>query len=540
MAASVDEGVIKIRIDINALAKNRKFLIGVATTVGLVVAVVSYMSSGGATTTMNLMPAMGFGNKFKIPSTNRLLSVLSNTTAETSTDGQQHHAFTNPKNNFKVYSLGRGKMYAIDDDLWHASEPEYEQIVRDWTRIPERGPFVANLPGRDAQHGIGASSILGLPDGSVVAAWSTGDPGRRSSIQVSRLGAFDPRKWEGTTWSEPQQIESISSHDPVYKSYRGMGSPALIFDAHKGRVHLFFTAFDPARGLISAMPMRCVSLDMGKTWDWPQMLFPGAKTQWGSALLMYGEVVRSNPFVASDGRWIVPMYHSPGGTEGALVGKADPEMEYSAIKWTADEGITWGQINLTLPGQQLVEPTVIPLRKTSFFKHDHNLIAFFRDRGARSLRFSVSVDEGASWGKLNTMLIPNADNAFAALSLASGAIVLVFENWEAGPACTPLSVALSDDGGWTWPFVRDLERGNCVKEKLDQAPFHGVRNPSATQTPDGAIHITYSHTVLGAKSKGKHGLQYGPSPIPPGIKYLRIGGKEKPPVSRFHWDFGHL
>lgn len=48
----------------------------------------------------------------------------------------------------------------------------------------------------------------------------------------------------------------------------------------------------------------------------------------------------------------------------------------------------------------------------------------------------------------------------------------------------PMTIALSQDDGHTWPYVRDL-----------QANFDGTLDytyPSIVQTPDGAIHITYT------------------------------------------------
>ena len=47
-------------------------------------------------------------------------------------------------------------------------------------------------------------------------------------------------------------------------------------------------------------------------------------------------------------------------------------------------------------------------------------------------------------------------HARQALVLASGALLAVFNNIQ-GSLRFPLTVALSDDGGATWPYARDLE-----------------------------------------------------------------------------------
>jgi hypothetical protein len=47
--------------------------------------------------------------------------------------------------------------------------------------------------------------------------------------------------------------------------------------------------------------------------------------------------------------------------------------------------------------------------------------------------------------------------------LASGKIVLVFNNLQ-GLQRFPLSIAISEDAGETWPYVRDL--GACTVARL--------------------------------------------------------------------------
>jgi predicted neuraminidase len=50
---------------------------------------------------------------------------------------------------------------------------------------------------------------------------------------------------------------------------------------------------------------------------------------------------------------------------------------------------------------------------------------------------------------------------------------------------TPLTLALSVDGGRTWAYKRNLETG--------QGPFS---DPSIIQTRDGHLHVTYSYRRL--------------------------------------------
>ena len=50
----------------------------------------------------------------------------------------------------------------------------------------------------------------------------------------------------------------------------------------------------------------------------------------------------------------------------------------------------------------------------------------------------------------------------------------------------PVSIALSEDGGETWPYVRDLE------EWYNRAMEYSY--PSVAESPDGRIHVTYTYS----------------------------------------------
>ena len=58
--------------------------------------------------------------------------------------------------------------------------------------------------------------------------------------------------------------------------------------------------------------------------------------------------------------------------------------------------------------------------------------------------------------------------------LESGALAVAFNNRVMRERC-PLSVALSDDGGRTWPWVRDLERCDGHEEEQQEARVRGDR-----------------------------------------------------------------
>lgn len=58
-----------------------------------------------------------------------------------------------------------------------------------------------------------------------------------------------------------------------------------------------------------------------------------------------------------------------------------------------------------------------------------------------------------------------------------------------------MTVAISEDGGKTWPYIKDIEVGdeyamtNNSKEKI----YREYSYPSIKQSPDGKIHIAFTY-----------------------------------------------
>lgn len=84
--------------------------------------------------------------------------------------------------------------------------------------------------------------------------------------------------------------------------------------------------------------------------------------------------------------------------------------------------------------------------------------AYFRDRRAQHVYASASTDEGVTWEPPAATALPNNNAGIAAVTLSSGATLLVFNNETGGAGVrTPLTVALSYDHGTTWPYSRNLQ-----------------------------------------------------------------------------------
>jgi len=114
------------------------------------------------------------------------------------------------------------------------------------------------------------------------------------------------------------------------------------------------------------------------------------------------------------------------------------------------------------------------------------LKAFLRDRRAEHIYTATSTDDGSSWTDPTATKLPNNNSGINAyqLNYTTGNILLVFNNGTTDRLS--ITAALSEDSGNTWPYSRLLE-----PEKTDTAIEYSY--PSALQTPDGKLHVTYTY-----------------------------------------------
>jgi hypothetical protein len=91
---------------------------------------------------------------------------------------------------------------------------------------------------------------------------------------------------------------------------------------------------------------------------------------------------------------------------------------------------------------------------------------------------SASLDEGSTWVSPEPRMFSKAGTGSTAYQLSSGAIALVFGSAYISPS--PLVVALSYDGGYTWPYSRILQA-------QEEASY-----PAILQDDQGYIHIAYT------------------------------------------------
>jgi predicted neuraminidase len=312
-----------------------------------------------------------------------------------------------------------------------------------------------------------AANLLLLKNGDLLCFWFSGTHEGDSNVAIvmSRLPKGS-RQWTDTTVIDHQEGKSFQN-------------PVAVQTSDK-RIWLLHTSQPAGQWQSHAEVLYLTSDDEGRSWSAPQPMF----TQPGS-------FTRHPPVLINDKSWILPMYYTPSRsiTDGA-------ESNYSAMQLTSDGGKNWKECEVP-QSHGLVQPSVVELADGTFF-------ALFRSRYADFIYQSTSRD-GRDWAVPTPTHLPNNNSSIQLAELHDGSLVLAFNNCSAGvtrdKAATsprkPLSIALSLDGGASWPWIRDIETGKSAETPIGPPAGHPKHEeysyPSVLQNPRGKIYVAYSY-----------------------------------------------
>ncbi|MGI4954897.1 MAG: sialidase family protein, partial [Janthinobacterium lividum] len=343
-----------------------------------------------------------------------------------------------------------------------------------------------------------AAQIMPLQDGSLGCVWFGGTQEGIPDISVyfARLEPGADR------WPEPVKLSDDTT--------RSEQNP-ILFNTPAGELWLLHTA-QQGGNQDTALVRRRISTDDGRTWGAPETMIPAGAD--------YGVFVRQPPVVTADGLWLLPGYRCVTPARGKWVGDQD----VSEVYVSRDQGASWAAV--PVPGSTgCVHMSIVPT--------DDGYAGFFRSRWADSIYVSRSAD-GLAWSAPVPTELPNNNSSIQALALADGRLAMVFnassvadatdrrlglyddlgedDDTEAaadapealgttgrtafwGTPRAPMTLALSHDGGRTWPDRRDLDVGDgfCMTNNSKDRLNREYSYPSIAQTADGALHVAYTY-----------------------------------------------
>lgn len=315
-----------------------------------------------------------------------------------------------------------------------------------------------------------AADLLELPNGDLLACWFAGSSEGNAdiSIALSRLKAGE------STWS----VGKIVSDDPT----RSEQNPSLFLHPN-GEIWLLYTAQtawapDNDREFnlqYTAEIRRKVSKDNGCTWGPTETMFARP-----------GSFCRQKIQILSSGRWVFGNWIcSPDASRCGS--------DYTVVQISDDEGKTWRAVEIPDSAGR-VHANLIETEPGK-------LTALFRSRFADYIYIAYSADNGDTWTVPVRTELPNNNASISALKLQSGALALAFNAvgfnetmgrtvWP-GQRC-PVTLAVSDDGGKTWPYRRVLEMGEGFVGAYNDINNRRYEYPVIMQGRDGSIHAAYS------------------------------------------------
>jgi len=163
---------------------------------------------------------------------------------------------------------------------------------------------------------------------------------------------------------------------------------------------------------------------------------------------------------------------------------------------------------------------------------DGTLLALYRSRWADNIYQSRSSDGGRSWSVPQATELPNNNSSIQVTTLTNGDLALVFNAMSAAGASerrtslydeiededdgvaaatesaipegrgafwgaprAPMTLAISRDGGKSWPHQRNLDEGDgyCMTNNSQQKLNREFSYPTIKQGINGELHIAYTY-----------------------------------------------
>jgi predicted neuraminidase len=294
-----------------------------------------------------------------------------------------------------------------------------------------------------------AACITTLQNGDLFLVFYSGaaEYAPDTAIYASRLRAGESR------WSEPRRI--------ARDAFRPLGNP-VVWQSPDGQMWLFYCVRFGDTWSTSRIAVK-LSDDGGQSWSDAALMLPGT-----------GWMVRSKPIAVQSGDFLLPIYEEVGAERD----RVSAETSSLFLRFDAS-GKTWTPTTRLRSKYGNLQPAVVefaPGRLLAYSRRGGSYSGRERDGWLIALR---SIDDGRTWIVTPDRRFPNPNSAADLIRLQSGRLLLLFNN--SFSQRTPLTASLSNDGGATWPWQRDLASGPGA-----------FAYPSATQEPSGLIRVVYT------------------------------------------------
>ena len=336
-----------------------------------------------------------------------------------------------------------------------------------------------------------AANLLELANGDLGCVWFAGSQEGRGDVCI-----FFARLPKGSDrWSEPVRLTEDMD--------RSEQNPFL-FQTSEGRLFVIYTA-QIAGDQATALIRYRVSDDNGETF--------GPVTQLVDEI---GTFVRHPIVVNGAGEWLLPVFLCTAPEGKRWRGHRDT----SAVRISDDQGKTWSKVDVP-DSLGAVHMCIVPLE-------GNRMAAFYRSRFADNVYRSESDDGGHTWSAPTALDLPNNNASIQVVRLKSGRLAIVYNHisardssdrrdglydeitpkWENedtpgpgepraiwGAPRAPMTIALSEDDGLTFPIRRDIDvgDGHCLTNNSTDKQNREFSYPTVFQDSDGMINIAFTY-----------------------------------------------
>ena len=345
-----------------------------------------------------------------------------------------------------------------------------------------------------------AANLMTLGDGALACVWFGGTQEGMADISV-HVCRLEPG---AKAWGETVRLVD----DPG----RSEQNP-ILFPVPGGPLWLLYTS-QKSGNQDTAIVRRRISHDHGRTWSPPDTLIGDA-----------GTFVRQPIHVTRAGDLLLGTFLCR--TEPGVKWVGDDDI--SEVRISSDGGKNWRRI--TVPGSLgCVHMNIVEAGPGE-------LLALFRSRWADFIYASRSLDNGLSWSAPVPTELPNNNSSLQVSRLSDGRLALVYNHSSAANAAerrlslydeiededestptaqpsaprartafwgaprAPLMLAISADGGRSWPVRSEIETGDgyCMTNNSADRRNRELSYPSVHQMPDGSLNIAFTYHRQGIK-----------------------------------------
>ncbi len=302
-----------------------------------------------------------------------------------------------------------------------------------------------------------ASTVLPLPDGTVICAWFGGTKEGKTDVDIW----YSRRDENG--WSKPMSI-CYNKHIPHWNP--------VLFLRENGEIILFFKV---GKEIYSWRTFAAISSDGGKTFGKPFELVAGDRS--GGRGPAKNKCLR-----LSDGRVLAPASSEIRGWNCFIDTSFD-----DGLSWTKGQKIKTERTAPILNRLNKYTSNLIPMIQPTLWESENGKVHMLTRTAVGKAYRSDSEDYGESWCQAYPTVLPNNNSGLDVVKVPGGELYLisnpVSENWGER---SPLTIQKSCDNGVSWETVITLE-----EEKKDSEFSY-----PAMVYMDGALYITYTYERL--------------------------------------------